>query len=311
MKNSFYKKHLVDITHLNIEDIRILFKRASEIKKIVELKGGDNRLQGKIMATLFYEPSSRTFSSFVTAMQRLGGGIIPLFSMFNSSAVKGETLEDTARVFSSYADLLVVRHPELGSVRQMARYSSVPVVNAGDGIGDHPTQGLTDLYTIQQKFGDLNKLHVLFIGDLGHYRPVNSLSKLLSLYPQIRISFVSPKEVPIQDGLKKYLVSKKVKFIEANSFENILPNVDVLYVTRVKKEYMTESLYHKIKGSYVLTNIFANSMKNNSIIMHCLPRIDEISHEVDSNSRAVYFSQQVRNGMYVRMAILDMILRKN
>lgn len=311
MKNTLFQKDFISTEKLTTDDIALIFERSDEMRKIVDTKGSADILKGKIMAALFYEPSSRTFSSFITAMQRLGGGIIPLNGMTNTSVAKGETLEDTVRVFSSYADVLVMRHPEAGSLSTAAQYASVPVLNAGEGaLGEHPTQACIDLYTIQKKLGEVNNLNILIIGDLAHYRPTNSLLKLLANYPNVTINLATPPEVPIQDSLRTYLKQKKVKFQEHTEFSKILPIADVLYVTRVKKEYMSEVLYHKIKGSYRITGGMAQSMKKKSIIMHCLPRIDEIATEVDKNSRSVYLSDQVRNGLYVRMALLSLILKK-
>lgn len=310
MINSFYNKDLVTIEGLNKEDVDCVFKRAKEIKEMVEKKGADDRLKGRILAALFFEPSSRTFSSFITAIQRLGGGFIPLHGMANTSISKGETLEDTARVFSNYADIFVIRHPEPGSVALMAKAASKPVINAGDGINEHPTQALIDSFTITEKFGTLSGLQILMIGDLAHYRPTNSLSKLLSLYPGINLSFATPPQVPLPENVRLYLKTKKVHFQEYHDFSEVLDKIDVLYVTRVKKEYMSLKLYQEVQGSYIVNKSVVSKMKKNSIILHCLPRVGEISEEVDSDERSLYFSKQVRNGLFVRMAILDLILRK-
>lgn len=308
--NTLYHKDLVTVESLSHAQVELVFARAEEFKKLVEQKGGDDRLKNRIMAALFYEPSSRTFSSFITSMQRLGGGIIPLQTMTNTSVAKGETLEDTIRVFSNYADVLVVRHHTPGSVELAAKYASIPVINAGDGVNEHPSQALIDLFTIKKKFHDINNLHLLIIGDLAHYRPTNSLMKLLVHYKGIKLSLATPSQLPIQDSLRTYLKKNQIDFKEFTDFQDLLPETDVLYVTRVKKEYMTEDLYHQVKGSYVVDKNIIKNMKKESLIMHCLPRIDEISTDVDNDSRSVYFTHQVRNGLYVRMAILDLILRK-
>lgn len=292
------------------KDVALVFKRADEMKRLVERKGGDDRLKSKILAALFFEPSTRTFSSFITAMQRLGGGIIPLNGMSNTSIAKGETLPDTARVFSQYADVLVIRHPQPGSVQLASENASIPVINGGDGVGEHPTQALIDSYTIHQSFGTLDNLHILMIGDLAHYRPTNSLSKLLALYPSIQLSFATPTQVPLPDEIRNYLKVRNISFLEHTDFVDLLQSIDVLYVTRVKKEYMSDELYKKIRGSYVVDKSIANKMKKKSIIMHCLPRIDEIAKEVDKDHRSIYMNRQIRNGLYIRMALLDLILRK-
>lgn len=310
MKNTFYQRDIISVESLTVEDVQQVFERALELETLVNSKGADDRLKGKMLAALFYEPSSRTFSSFISAMQRLGGGFIPLHGMGNTSVVKGETLEDTVRVFSSYADILVMRHPDPGSVELAAKFANVPVVNAGDGIGEHPTQALIDLFTIQKVFGKIGNLHILMIGDLAHYRPTNSLAKLLTLYPSVRMSFATPKQVPLPPTVRNYLKEKKAVFQEYTDFTEILGSVDVLYVTRVKKEYMSEELYREVQGSYVINKAMIQHMKKDSIILHCLPRVGEISTEVDDDPRALYFSKQVRNGLYVRMALLDLILRR-
>ncbi|MBI2616970.1 aspartate carbamoyltransferase [Candidatus Gottesmanbacteria bacterium] len=308
--NRFFSQSFVTVEHLTGEDVTLVFRKAEEMRTLCEEKGGDDRLKHKILAALFYEPSTRTFSSFISAMQRLGGGVIPLNGMSHTSVIKGETLEDTVRVFSSYADILVMRHPDPGSIANAVEYAAKPIINAGDGIGEHPTQALIDAYTIENVFGKIDGLHILLIGDLAHYRPTNSLSKLLALYPNVKISMSTPKQVPMQEEVTSYLKKKKVSFKEYSDFQDILPEVDVLYVTRVKKEYMSESLYKQVKGSYIVDKTMVRQMKKKSIILHCLPRVDEIHADVDSDPRSLYLTTQVRNGLYVRMALLDLILRK-
>ena len=310
MKNNFFQKDYITVDCLSPSDVNTIFKKSLEMKRLVEKKGGDTRLKGKVLGAIFYEPSSRTFSSFVTAMQRLGGGFIPIHGVQNTSVVKGETLEDTVRVFSSYADALGIRHPEPGSIEIAAKYATVPVINAGDGIGEHPTQALIDIYTMQEALGDVNKLHILMIGDLAHYRPTNSMAKLLAIFPKVKLSFASPREVPLPDNIRNFLKQKKINFREYNDFEKLLPDADVLYVTRVKKEYMSEKLYKKIQGSYIINNKTLQKMKRKSIVMHCLPRVGEISTDIDTDPRSLYLTHEVRNGLYVRMALLDLILNK-
>lgn len=310
--NNFYHKNIISVEELNIKDLELLFEKADSMKTLVKNSGGDKRLQGKIMAALFYEPSSRTFSSFISAMQRLGGGIIPLNGMSaNTSVAKGETLADTVRVFSAYSDVLVIRHPDPGSLQLAAKFATKPVINAGEGAtGEHPTQAFIDIYTTIKILGKVSGLHFLIIGDLAHYRPTNSLIMALTKYKNVTISLATPKQVPIQDNLRKYLQKKQVNFAEYNDFEDLLPEADVLYVTRVKKEYMSALLYQKIKGSYIVDKNITKKMKKKSILLHCLPRINEIHTEVDSDPRALYFKDQLLNGLFVRMALLDLILNK-
>ncbi len=306
----FRGKDIVSIEQFSTDDIKILFKKADKLKQLVKSHGASDDLKGKIMAALFYEPSSRTFGSFVTSMQRLGGGVIPIHNMEHSSAGKGETLEDTAQVFQAYSDVLVVRHPEVGSVQRMADVVDIPVINAGDGIGEHPTQALLDLYTIANELGKIDGIHLAFFGELAHYRPVNSLSRLMSLYPKSKISFVSPKIVGLNPEVKGFLSARNINFVETESLDEVISDVDALYVTRVKKEFMKPALYKQIQGKYVVDKTTLAKMKKKSIIMHALPRIDEIATEVDQDPRAIYLKKQVGNGMYIRMALLALVLGK-
>lgn len=309
MKNNFSDKDLVTVDSLGRSDLDLVISKACEMENLVEKYGGSNILKGKILAALFYEPSSRTFSSFIAAMQRLGGGIIPLNNMTNTSVVKGETFEDTIRVFSAYADVIVIRHGEVGAPQKAAKITSVPIINAGDGsAGEHPSQGLIDLYTIWKIFHKIENLHIVMVGDLAHYRGVNSLAKLLANYKKVKISFVSHNILKINDNLKNALLQKKVEFYEYEKLDDVISQADVLNVTRVKKEYMTDELYEKVKSAYIVNSATLAKMKKNSIIIHNLPRINEITPDVDLDPRAVYFHYQVRNGLYMRMALLDLIL---
>lgn len=307
----WYRKHILSTETITKEAVESLFVHAEEMRVLVGKTGGNTRLTGKVMAPLFYEPSSRTFSSFAVSMQRLGGTVIPLQTMATTSVTKGETIADTARVFSSYADVLVVRHPEKGAVSEVAEHASVPVINAGDGIGEHPTQALLDLFTIAQALGRTENFSIAFIGDLAHYRPVNSLAKLLTIFPNISMTFVSPKEASLQEEVQTYLSNKHISFQQLQNWDEVLPIVDVLYVTRVKKEYMDSQLYDKIKGRYCVTGKVLHMLKKDAIILHPLPRIDEIETTVDHDPRALYFRTQIRNGMYIRMALLDLLLAKS
>ncbi|MBI4067448.1 aspartate carbamoyltransferase [Candidatus Gottesmanbacteria bacterium] len=310
MPNPFFNKKIITVDTIKKDDLSILFKKADEMKNLVKEKGGDDRLKGKIMAALFYEPSSRTMGSFVSAMQRLGGGFIPISGMANTSVSKGETLEDTGKVYSSYVDVIVMRHAEPGSVAQLAKAALVPVINAGDGINEHPTQALLDAYTIKQELGHLDNLRIVFWGDIGHYRPVNSLAKLMTLFPTTTMTFVSPPEVKLQDSVRNYIQRKNINIRETEDIQEVISSADILYVTRVKKEYMDEDLYHKIQGKYILNLSLVKKMKAKSLIMHPLPRVGEIKEEVDSDPRAAYITKQMPNGMYIRMALLDLILKK-
>jgi aspartate carbamoyltransferase catalytic subunit len=310
MKNNFFGKDLITVEGLTQADTEYLISCAENMKKLVSKKGGDRRLEGKLLAALFYEPSSRTFSSFITAMQRLGGGIIPLNGMSNTSSSKGESIEDTARVFSAYADALVIRHEIPGTPKKVADNSSVPVINAGDGpTGEHPSQALLDLFTIKEHFGKIEGLNIVMVGDLAHYRGVNSLSKILAVYPDIRINFIAPEILKIHDDLRKYLKDKKVDFSEGTDLGKIINEADVLNITRLKKEYLDEKVYQQLQGSYKVDMKTVSKMKKNSMIIHNLPRLWEVDPLVDSDPRALYFRTQVKNGLCMRMAILDQLLR--
>ena len=307
---SFYQKSIISVDQFSAGDVALIFKHAVDYQKRIHAGDVINELQGKILCALFYEPSSRTFSSFITAMQRLGGGFIPIQGVQFSSVVKGETLEDTIRVFSNYADVIALRHSEEGAAKRAADVAFVPVINAGDGVGEHPTQALLDLFTIHQKFGKTTGLKIAMVGDLKYGRTVHSLSKLLSLYPKNTIYFVEPEESKMPDDIVNVLKKRGVNTTHVERIEDVADTVDVLYMTRVQKERMAPEIYEKIKGRFVLTTKLANALKKEAIIMHPLPRIDEIVRDVDKNPRSVYFTDEVRNGMFVRMALLRLVLVK-
>lgn len=311
INGKFKGKDILSSHQFSKKDIDKIFSAADKMKKLVQTKGGSQILSGKIMSPIFYEPSSRTFGSFVAAMQRLGGGFIPLQGMGNSSASKGETLRDTIQTFASYSDVIVIRHPEEGSAKIAADATTIPVINAGDGIGEHPTQALLDLYTIREYFKKIENLTITFFGELAHYRSINSIALFLSLYPRnIKMNFVSPKEVGLNPQTRDFLNKKGIVFKETQNINDVLSDTDVLYVTRVKKEFLPEDLYKRVKGKYVVDKNTLKKMKRKSIVIHALPRIDEITTEVDNDPRAVYLKTQVRNGMYVRMALMALVLGK-
>lgn len=309
--NNYFKKNLVSVEDIKREDVDVLFNRADEMKRLVEEKGGDERLKNKILAALFYEPSSRTFSSFITAMQRLGGGFIPFNGMANTSVAKGETLEDTAKVFSTYADIIVFRHPEKGSSSQIARTSSVPVINAGDGIGEHPTQALLDTYTISKHFTSLNSLTIGMIGDLLNGRTVHSLAKLFVKLGIKNFIWVSPNLLKMPEEINNLVTRNGGKLVETEMLADVIGEMDVIYDTRVQKERFTDiAVYEKLKLACVINQDMMKKAKKTALLMHPLPRVGEISAEVDEDPRALYFREQIRNGLYVRMALLDLILNK-
>jgi aspartate carbamoyltransferase len=276
---------------------------------MVDHVGTFDLLKGKILANLFYEPSTRTSSSFTSAMERLGGSVIPINEVRYSSVAKGESLPDTVRTLECYADVIVLRHPETGSAALAAQYARKPIINAGDGIGEHPTQALLDSFTIREELGQIDGLTVTMLGDLKYGRTVHSLARLLSLY-NVRLNYVSPEilrmPAEIIDELPRTMSQK-----EYGTLEEILPETDVLYVTRVQKErFASEEEYESVKGSYVISPETMKIAKENMIVMHPLPRIGEISMEFDSDPRAAYF-RQMEYGLYVRMALLAMVLGKS
>lgn len=269
-------------------------------------------LKGKVVATLFYEPSTRTRLSFESAVLRLGGGVISTENAKEfSSASKGETIEDTMRIISLYADIIVMRHFDDDSYIRGLATVGVPLVNAGSGKSQHPTQGLLDTYTIWRHFGRLENLHIAVVGDLLRGRTCDSLVYLLSKFSGNTFSFVSPENSRLKEGLKEHLTEHSVPFAEVDTLEPILPKVDVLYMTRIQKERFDDPAeYEKAKGKFVLTKQGVDSMKKDAIIMHPLPRVDEIAVEADGDSRAGYF-EQAGNGLWVRMALLKILSDNN
>ncbi len=298
-------KHIVRSQDISKQAIEKLFTEATRLEK-----EKDTPLKGKIMASLFYEPSTRTRFSFESAMLRLGGNVITTENAREfSSASKGETLEDSISVINHYADVIVMRHYEMGASERAAKVSQVPIINAGDGAGQHPTQALLDLYTIYREIGRTNDLSIAMMGDLRNGRTVRSLAYLLGKYSGIHITFVSPKEIAIADDIKEYLKRHHVSFEETEDMESVIEKVDVIYQTRIQKERLSEEAYERVNGCYVLTLDHANRMKPNSIIMHPLPRVGEILPEVDASPRAAYF-KQAKYGLLVRMALLKTVLTK-
>jgi aspartate carbamoyltransferase len=290
-------------------DLDYIFSVAHEMREMVERVGTFDLLKGKILASLFYEPSTRTSSSFTSAMERLGGSVIPINEVRYSSVSKGESLPDTVRTLECYADVIVLRHPELGASALAAQYARKPIINAGDGVGEHPTQALLDLFTIVSELGQAEDLTVTMLGDLKYGRTVHSLSRLLSLY-NVRLNYVSPDILRMPAEIIEELNEKHVPQAEYNTLEPVLPETDVLYVTRVQKErFADQDEYESVKSAFVVTPEIMQHAKDHMIVMHPLPRVGEISMEVDSDPRAAYF-RQMEYGLYVRMALLAMVLGK-
>ncbi|MEA1944487.1 MAG: aspartate carbamoyltransferase [Euryarchaeota archaeon] len=298
-------QHVISIKDFPRDEIDRILDRAAELEPIAH-GGSSDILSGRILATLFYEPSTRTRLSFDAAMKRLGGDVIDFGSIESSSIAKGENLADTISVISGYADAIVLRHPREGAARMASEFSSVPVINAGDGAGQHPTQTLLDLYTIRKE-SHLNKVKIALVGDLKYGRTVHSLAHALSLY-NARIYLVSPDQLKIPDSIKDDLINSGTEITETTDIDDIIDVVDVLYLTRIQKERFPDpSEYQMVAGSYRITNETLKSVKDDLIIMHPLPRVNEIDCEVDASKHAVYFRQSFY-GVPVRMAILSMVM---
>jgi len=302
-------KHIVSVKDFSPLYISELFKLSKKIKS--NPKKFTGYFFGKVFTTLFYEPSTRTRLSFESAINRLGGRVITVENAKeNSSAYKGETLEDTINTISNYTDCIILRHSEDDSSLRAAAVSSVPVVNAGAGKHEHPTQALLDAYTIFEKFGRLNNLHMTIVGDLYRGRTVYSLVYLLSKFKNNKFVFVSTENSKINPDLRKYLVENKIEFTESKDLKASVKEADVLYVTRIQRERCKdESEYEEAKRGMVIDGGILKLLPKSAIIMHPLPRVDEITSEVDNDDRAWYF-KQVANGVFVRMALLVKLLGK-
>lgn len=292
--------HIIDSQTFDRKSIGEIFSLADTLEHTRDLS-----LTGKIMASLFYEPSTRTRFSFESAMLRLGGSVITTENAKEFSSVsKGETLEDSIRIVNTYVDVIVLRHDEEGASKRASLVSEVPIINAGDGTGQHPTQALLDLYTIQRELGRLDGIRIAFVGDLKHGRTIRSLSYLLGNFTDIIIDFVSPEGLRVGEDIKRYLTERHIAWNETEDLDALKEHVDVLYQTRIQKErFKSDQEYRKFKGCYQIDRKFADQMKDRSIIMHPLPRVDEILPEVDASPRAVYF-RQAHYGLLIRMALL-------
>ncbi len=296
-------QHILTASQFDRSSVEEIFKLADT------LEGKRNEsLKGKILATLFYEPSTRTRLSFESAMYRLGGEVISSENARdNSSAIKGETLEDTVRIVDDYADVIALRHPEAGAATRAAGVSAVPILNAGDG-GEHPTQALLDLYTIRRELGKADDFHITFVGNLAYYRTARSLALLLGRYQGVTMSFVSAPELKMNEGTKRALQEARVAIDETEDIESAMKAADVVYQTRIAKEWIPDqAVYEKLKTKYAMTREMVDTMKKGAILMHPLPRVGEISPDVDSSPHAVYF-KQAAYGVTVRMALLTMLI---
>ncbi len=318
VEGNWLGKDIISVEQFSRTDLEQLFEVTARMKRLKEQNGSTDILRGKILSNLFYEASTRTDASFSIAMKRLGGEVHNIVGVQFSSVSKGETLPDTVRVLSGYTDVIVLRHPEQGAAKLAASaihserakldQSPVPLINAGDGVGEHPTQALLDMYTIQQKCGRLENLTIGMVGDLKHGRTVHSLARLLSMYKNIKLIFISPASLRMPTELVESLREHGVQMQEAETIAEAVDLPDVWYITRVQKErFESHAAYQEVSNSYCVTLDTVKLMKPNAIIMHPLPRVGEISEEVDELPQAVYF-EQAANGMFVRMAILAGVL---
>lgn len=311
------RQHITSVKQLSRTCLDELLKVAEWMED--QLKAGKKLdiCKGDVLACLFYEPSTRTMSSFVAAMQRLGGSVIPISDVKNSSVSKGETLEDTIRCLTSYCNAIALRHKEIGSADRAASVAGrASILNAGDGAGEHPTQALLDLYTIKKEQGRLENLNILLVGDLKHGRTVHSLAKLLTNFSGITITYVSPASLKIPKVVREYVTTAGPSVVqkETESLLEAIKEADVLYMTRIQKERFADpKMYDEVKDAFELTAdlLKTSGAKSNLTIMHPLPRVNEISTDVDEDTdRAAYF-RQMKNGLYVRMALLALLTGKD
>ncbi|CAI9088383.1 OLC1v1022692C1 [Oldenlandia corymbosa var. corymbosa] len=306
----FQLDDVIEAQQFDRETLSAIFAVAREMEMIEKNSTGSQLLKGYLMATLFYEPSTRTRLSFESAMKRLGGEVLTTENAREfSSAAKGETLEDSIRTVEGYSDIIVMRHFESGAAKRAAATANIPIINAGDGPGQHPTQALLDVYTIDREIGKLDGIKVGLVGDLAYGRTVRSLAYLLAKYHDVKIYFVSPDVVKMKDDIKDYLTSNGVEWEESADLMDVASKCDVVYQTRIQRERFGErtDLYEEARGKYIVDKNVLNVMQKHAVVMHPLPRLDEITVEVDQDPRAAYF-RQAKNGLYIRMALLKLLL---
>jgi aspartate carbamoyltransferase catalytic subunit len=296
--------HVLGAKQFDRSELDRLFAASKEMEAVVA-SGGDTRLSGKIMTTLFFEASTRTRLSFESAMHRLGGSVIGTENAGQfSSAIKGETLEDTIRIITGYSDVIVMRHTEIGAAKRAASVAGIPVINAGDGAGEHPTQALLDAYTINKEFGRIDGLKIAMVGDLTYGRTVHSLSYILANYQDVMVYYIAPENVQIPGYVKQFMDEKGIRYQETNDLNALAGSVDVVYQTRIQKErFPSVEEYEKAAGQYIIDGSLLSRMRKDAIVLHPLPRAGEITEEVDSDPRAAYF-RQAHNGLYMRMALI-------
>ena len=300
-------KHIIESQQFSRESLDELFTIAERMENQDKRR---RSMRGKVMITLFYEPSTRTRLSFESAMIRLGGNVLSTENAAQfSSAAKGETLEDTIRVLNGYGDVIVMRHFESGAAMRASLVSTIPIINAGDGTGQHPTQSLLDLYTIRKELGGIDGIRIAMVGDLANGRTVRSLAYLLTRYQDIKIIFVSPPNVRMKDDIKEHLTKHNISYTESDDLHQVAKNVDVIYQTRIQRErFSSMEEYEQTRGIYVIDKEIMDLLPAKSIVIHPLPRVDEIKYEVDKDPRAAYF-RQAHNGLFIRMALLKILLK--
>lgn len=308
MANSLYQKHIISISELSRAELELIVKTASQLKA----KPKPELIKNKVVASCFFEPSTRTRLSFETAIQRIGGSVIGFDSAGNTSlAKKGETLADSVQVITTYVDAFVIRHPQEGAARLAAEFShGVPVINAGDGSNQHPTQTLLDLFTLFETQGRLDNLNIAFVGDLKYGRTVHSLTQALAKFDNNRFFFIAPEALAMPDYICEELDEAGMQYSFHTDMESVIPELDILYMTRVQKERFDESEYAHIKSAYVLTASLLEGARDNMKVLHPLPRVDEITTDVDKTPHA-YFFQQAENGVYAREALLALVLNES
>jgi len=302
-------KHILSVKQWDKALLYRLFQVATQMRMHVKSdRGGTDLLKGRVLASVFYEPSTRTSCSFIAAMQRLGGSVITLHDVANTSVSKGESLADTMRTMEALCDVTVMRHPGKNSVAEVAAMCRKPVINGGDGTGEHPSQALLDAFTIREELGTLNGITITFVGDLKNGRTVHSLAQLVALY-DVKLVYVSPAELKMPESIKRAIQGTGVEQEEHTELaDDLIRATDILYVTRIQKErFATPEEYEAVKGAYCITPNTLSKAKKHMAVMHPLPRVDELSEAVDTDPRAAYF-RQMTNGMYVRMALLAVLL---
>ncbi len=307
MANSLYQKHIISIPELSRQELELIVETAENIKNHPQ----PDLLKNKVIASCFFEASTRTRLSFETAIQRLGGSVIGFDTAGNTSlAQKGESLADSVQVITSYVDAFVMRHPQEGAARLASEFSNgTPVINAGDGANQHPTQTLLDLYTIFETQGRLDNLNVAFVGDLKYGRTVHSLTQALAKFNGIKFYFIAPEVLAMPDYICEELDELGIEYQLLNSMDDAIPELDILYMTRVQKERFDESEYAHIKSAYILSAENLKTARDNLKVLHPLPRVDEININVDTTPYAYYF-QQAENGVYARQALLALVLNE-